>query len=65
VPALIDVKTSGPADEAQLEKLRKLLGRVAPAARVDAQSHWLSPVFGAIDRCNGWPPPWSACWAWR
>jgi cell division transport system permease protein len=49
VPALIDVKTHGPADEAQLEKLRKLLGRVAPAARVDAQSHWLSPVFGAID----------------
>ncbi|WP_241127254.1 cell division protein FtsX [Novosphingobium terrae] len=49
VPALIDVKTNGPADEAQLEKLRKLLGKVAPAARVDAQSHWLSPVFGAID----------------
>jgi cell division transport system permease protein len=49
VPVLIDVKVSTPADEAQLEKLRKLLARVAPAARVDAQSHWLSPVFGAID----------------
>jgi cell division transport system permease protein len=49
VPALIDVKMEGAAGDAQVAALRRLLARAAPAARVDAQAHWLTPVFGAID----------------
>lgn len=48
VPALIDVELRGPADGARIEALRQSLARVAPAARVDAQSSWLGPVFAAI-----------------
>ncbi|ANY19276.1 hypothetical protein A6F68_00747 [Tsuneonella dongtanensis] len=48
VPALIDVELHGPADGARLAKLRTALSGVAPAARVDAQSTWLRPVFSAI-----------------
>lgn len=49
VPALIDVKMTGAVSDAQLATLRDRLARAAPAARVDAQAHWLSPVFDAID----------------
>ncbi len=48
VPALIDVELRGPANEARLSAMRGVLARPAPAARVDAQSTWLAPVFAAI-----------------
>lgn len=48
VPALIDVELRGPASAARLAELRRVLASVAPAARVDAQSSWLAPVFAAI-----------------
>ena len=48
VPALIDVELRGPADAPKLATLRDALRGVAPAARVDAQSSWLGPVFAAI-----------------
>lgn len=49
VPALIDARLRGPADPARLAALRDILQRTVPAARVDAQSTWLTPVFGAIE----------------
>lgn len=48
VPALIDVELRAPASDARLAELRNALADVAPAARVDAQSSWLAPVFAAI-----------------
>jgi cell division transport system permease protein len=48
VPSLIDVELRGPADTGKLSALRQALRPVAPAARVDAQSAWLGPVFKAI-----------------
>ena len=48
VPALIDVELRGPANAERLASLRRALAPVAPAARVDAQSSWLGPVFTAI-----------------
>ncbi|MGI9377619.1 MAG: cell division protein FtsX [Tsuneonella suprasediminis] len=49
IPALIDVQLRGSASEGQLAELRAALTSVAPDARVDAQSGWLQPVFGAIE----------------
>ena len=48
VPALIDARLNGAVTEARLVQLRAALRSVAPAARVDAQSSWLRPVFDAI-----------------
>ena len=48
IPALIDVRLSGPADAAAIAKIRQSLSKPAPSARVDAQSSWLAPVFAAI-----------------
>jgi len=48
IPALIDVRLSGPATPVRLRALRGMLAASVPAARVDAQSSWLSPVFSAI-----------------
>jgi len=48
VPALIDVRLSGPVTPGNLQRLRGILGNRIPAARVDAQSSWLAPVFSAI-----------------
>jgi cell division transport system permease protein len=48
VPSLIDVTLRGPANAERLAGLRQALAPVAPAARVDAQSTWLGPVFAAI-----------------
>ena len=48
VPALIDIELRGPADARRLAAVRHALEPVAPAARVDAQSSWLAPVFAAI-----------------
>ena len=47
-PALIDVQLDGEATPERVEALRALLADAAPAARVDAQSGWLAPVFDAI-----------------
>ncbi len=49
VPALVDVRLRDPVDGEMLGQLRRLARQVAPSARVDAQSTWLKPVFGAID----------------
>lgn len=49
VPALIDVRLPGPATPAWIAALRDDLRAVAPAARVDAQSTWLKPVFAALE----------------
>lgn len=48
VPALIDLRLDGRVTEARLAGLREALRPLAPAARVDAQSNWLRPVFSAI-----------------
>lgn len=48
VPALIDARLDGPVNPQALEGLRTALRGAAPSARVDAQSDWLQPVFGAI-----------------
>lgn len=49
VPALVDVRLRGGVDGEKLGQLRRQVRQVAPAARVDAQSTWLKPVFSAID----------------
>lgn len=48
IPALIDVQLRRAADEAEVARLQSLLQQDAPAARVDAQSHWLQPVYSAL-----------------
>ncbi len=48
VPALIDVRLDGKVTASRLSALQRTLREVAPAARVDAQSTWLKPVFDAI-----------------
>lgn len=49
VPALVDARMRDPVTGETLGALRRLVRQVAPAARVDAQSTWLRPVFGALD----------------
>lgn len=49
VPALVDARLRDAVTGETLGQLRRMLRQVAPAARVDAQSNWLKPVFGAID----------------
>ena len=49
LPALIDVTLRGEASAETLDGLQTRLARAAPAARVEAQSDWLTPVFDAID----------------
>ena len=49
MPALIDARMAGPVSAERLAALRRNLQVVAPAARVDAQSGWLKPVFAAIE----------------
>ncbi|BEU99333.1 cell division protein FtsX [Novosphingobium olei] len=48
IPALIDLRLDGTATPERLAALRARIKPVAPAARVDAQSAWLTPVFRAI-----------------
>lgn len=48
VPALIDARLSGALTPARLAKLQEVLRVAVPSARVDAQSTWLKPVFGAV-----------------
>lgn len=49
VPALIDAQLDGRITSARLSSLQAGLRKVAPAARIDAQSSWLRPVFSAIE----------------
>ncbi len=48
IPALIDVRFASATTQAQLDGLQQSLERVAPAAKIDAQSSWLAPVFQAV-----------------
>lgn len=48
IPALIDVQLRHAASEAEVARLQAQLEQAAPAARVDAQSHWLQPVYSAL-----------------
>lgn len=48
IPALIDVRLTGPVTARQLEELRSSLTAVVPSARLDAQARWLEPVFDAV-----------------
>lgn len=48
VPALIDVRLRENITEGNLNVLRGLLASAAPAARIDAQSSWLGPIFSAL-----------------
>ncbi|PLK26686.1 ABC transporter permease [Novosphingobium sp. TH158] len=48
VPALIDARLSGPVSRNTLEDLRSAMRQKVPSARIDAQSSWLGPVFGAL-----------------
>jgi cell division transport system permease protein len=48
IPALIDVRLDGAVTPERVAALQRSLRAVAPAARVDAQSSWLEPVFAAL-----------------
>nr|WP_232843198.1 cell division protein [Allopontixanthobacter confluentis] len=48
VPALIDVRLRSAVTPGDLDSMRRLVAEQAPAARIDAQSSWLRPVFSAI-----------------
>lgn len=48
VPALIDVRLTGPVTPRRLDELRASLTASVPAARLDAQARWLEPVFDAV-----------------
>ena len=48
IPAMIDVKLSGPVTSQRLRAMREELLARAPAARLDAQSSWLGPVFEVL-----------------
>ncbi|MEZ5680665.1 MAG: cell division protein [Erythrobacter sp.] len=48
LPSLIDLRFRDEADEELIERMRGRLARVAPAARIDAQSTWLAPVLRAL-----------------
>lgn len=49
IPALVDARMRDRVDGEALGGLRRTLRQVAPAARIDAQSSWLEPVFSAIE----------------
>lgn len=48
LPAMIDVRLSGPATPDKVAELAVVIGAVSPAARVDAAASWLGPVFEAV-----------------
>jgi len=48
IPALVDVRLSGPVTAERLSEMRSELLAQAPAARIDAQASWLGPVFDAV-----------------
>ncbi|WP_353228962.1 cell division protein [Novosphingobium sp.] len=48
IPALIDVRMADAATPDRIKALRATLAAVAPAAQIDAQAAWLTPVFRAL-----------------
>ncbi len=48
IPALVDVRLSGPVTAERLRVMRSELLAQAPAARIDAQASWLGPVIDAV-----------------
>jgi cell division transport system permease protein len=48
IPALIDVRLGTPATPDRVRALQAAIIGVAPAAHVDAEAAWLTPVFRAI-----------------
>ena len=48
LPALIDVDLRDGAGKADLARIEAGLRRIAPRARIDAQSDWLAPVLSAL-----------------
>jgi cell division transport system permease protein len=48
VPALIDIRLTGPVTARRIEELRASLAASVPAARLDTQARWLEPVFEAV-----------------
>ena len=48
IPALIDVVMRNGAGEEELGRIELALRKVAPRARIDAQSVWLAPVLSAL-----------------
>ncbi|MEM6909549.1 MAG: cell division protein [Pseudomonadota bacterium] len=48
IPALIDLELSRQASADEIAVLQERVKKVAPSARVDAQSDWLRPVYNAL-----------------
>lgn len=48
LPALVEARLDGPAAGEKLGALRRAMRSAVPAARIDAQSTWLRPVFAAV-----------------
>lgn len=48
IPALIDVELNRSAGPAEVARIEAALNDTVPSARVDAQSDWLRPVYGAL-----------------
>ena len=48
IPALIDVELTRSAGPAEVARIEAALAQNVPGARVDAQSDWLRPVYGAL-----------------
>lgn len=48
VPAMVDARLDGTTTPERMAAIRNALRAQIPSARVDAQSSWLAPVFGAI-----------------
>lgn len=48
IPALIDVELTRSAGPAEIARIEAALAQNVPGARVDAQSDWLRPVYGAL-----------------
>ena len=48
LPALVDVELRGAAGRDDYARLEAAMRKVAPRARIDAQSDWLAPVLSAL-----------------
>lgn len=48
IPALIDVELARRASASDIARIEAALAAQVPGARVDAQSDWLRPVYGAL-----------------
>ncbi|MEL7189280.1 MAG: cell division protein [Pseudomonadota bacterium] len=48
IPGLIDVELMRVASAEEVDELQRKISEAVPNARVDAQSAWLAPVYGAL-----------------